>query len=302
MTIRTYLGKITMTLKNNSAESLTGVYKESTDIFNGATLMIPAADIGQDEDFYATVIGYEGGDVGLLVIDKDFPFPVIGSMPNVIDVISGEVIDTVTTKDGGKLEQEKKVEITKNGVTEIFPDEGYALSKVTAVVNVPTSTASKLPQVIDRTVTELTAEDLAGATKIGDHAFQNCDSLTSVMIPNGATSIGKSAFRDCDSLMSVIIGSGVTSIGEYAFYSCISLTSVTIPDNVESLSKYALRMGLFSNKATITFLRTTPPSISSDTFDASALEKIIVPKGCGDAYKSATNWAKFADYIEEATE
>ena len=33
MTIRTYLGKITMTLKNNSAESLTGVYKENTDIF-----------------------------------------------------------------------------------------------------------------------------------------------------------------------------------------------------------------------------------------------------------------------------
>ena len=71
--------------------------------------MILGEDIGRDEDFYATVIGYEGGDIGILMIDKDFPFPVIGSMPNAIDVMSGEVIDTVTKKDGGKPEQEKKV-------------------------------------------------------------------------------------------------------------------------------------------------------------------------------------------------
>lgn len=49
-------------------------------------------------------------------------------------------------------------------------------------------------------------------------------------------------------------------------------------------------------------LSTTPPTIQSDTFYANYLNKIIVPKGTGDAYKSATNWSAYADYIEEATE
>ena len=46
---------------------------------------------------------------------------------------------------------------------------------------------------------------------------------------------------------------------------------------------------------------TTPPEISSNTFTSSKLNKIIVPVGCGEAYKSATNWSNFADYIEETT-
>lgn len=46
---------------------------------------------------------------------------------------------------------------------------------------------------------------------------------------------------------------------------------------------------------------TTPPTIDSNIFYTNKLNKIIVPVGCGDTYKNATNWSKFADYIEEAT-
>ena len=34
-------------------------------------------------------------------------------------------------------------------------------------------------------------------TSIGDYAFSECRSLTSVTIPNSVTSIGKSAFANC---------------------------------------------------------------------------------------------------------
>ena len=39
-----------------------------------------------------------------------------------------------------------------------------------------------------------------GVTSIGDSAFYNCRSLTSVTIPDSVTSIGYSAFYDCSSL------------------------------------------------------------------------------------------------------
>ena len=72
-------------------------------------------------------------------------------------------------------------------------------------------------------------------TSIGNGAFSECRSLTSVDIPDGVTSIGGYAFASCYSLTSVTIPGSVTSIGNLAFASCDSLTSVTIPDSVTSI-------------------------------------------------------------------
>ncbi|MBO7169874.1 MAG: leucine-rich repeat domain-containing protein, partial [Clostridia bacterium] len=54
-------------------------------------------------------------------------------------------------------------------------------------------------------------------TSIGDWAFEDCGSLTSVTIPDGVTKIGKEAFKGCRSLTSVTIPKGVTKIGDWAF-------------------------------------------------------------------------------------
>ena len=58
-------------------------------------------------------------------------------------------------------------------------------------------------------------------TTIGDYAFGECYSLTSVVIPDSVTSIGYSAFAGCTSLTSVTIPSSVTYIEDTAFYDCI---------------------------------------------------------------------------------
>ena len=74
---------------------------------------------------------------------------------------------------------------------------------------------------------------------IGNSAFNWCDSLTSITIPNSVTSIGNNAFRDCDSLTSITIPNSVTTIGEGAFYGCYSLTSITIPNSVTTIGEGA---------------------------------------------------------------
>ena len=69
-------------------------------------------------------------------------------------------------------------------------------------------------------------------TTIGDWAFADCDSLTSINIPNSVTTIGDWAFAGCDSLTSINIPNSVTTIGKGAFSHCDSLTSITIPSSV----------------------------------------------------------------------
>lgn len=76
-------------------------------------------------------------------------------------------------------------------------------------------------------------------TSIGDSAFERCSGLTSVTIPNSVTSIGNCAFSGCSSLTSVTIGNNVTNIGKATFYNCSKLTSMIIPNSVTSIGEDA---------------------------------------------------------------
>ena len=80
---------------------------------------------------------------------------------------------------------------------------------------------------------------------IGDSAFENCTSLTSVTIPDSVTSIGRYTFENCTSLTSVTIPDSVTSIGSGAFSNCTSLTSIEVSGNNKS---YSSADGVLFNK------------------------------------------------------
>ena len=77
-----------------------------------------------------------------------------------------------------------------------------------------------------------------GVTRIGENAFEGCDSLIRVTISDSVTSIGKWAFMYCDNLTNVIIPKSVTRIEDRAFVSCKSLTSVEIPDSLKTIEDY----------------------------------------------------------------
>ena len=69
-------------------------------------------------------------------------------------------------------------------------------------------------------------------------------------IPSGVKSIGNYAFENCTSLTSVTIPSSVTIIYDSAFEDCTSLTSITIPDSVTSIGSSAFRdTAYYNNKA-----------------------------------------------------
>ena len=78
-------------------------------------------------------------------------------------------------------------------------------------------------------------------TKIPALVFSNCNSLSSIILPNSVTEIEGQAFENCSSLTNILIPNSVTFIGTYAFSGCASLSSITIPQSVSTLGDQPFR-------------------------------------------------------------
>ena len=151
-----------------------------------------------------------------------------------------------------------------------------------------------------------------GTKSIPNGAFESCDRLTSVTIPDSVTSIGYRAFGNCGRLEKVIISdllawckinfrdhdanplcdahhlyvnnvevkeltipNEITEIKPYAFYDCDGLTSITIPGSVTSIGEHA-----FSSCSGLTgvTLGSGVTSIGDGAFgDCSGLTNITIP-------------------------
>lgn len=53
---------------------------------------------------------------------------------------------------------------------------------------------------------------------IGNHAFRNCSSLTSITIPDGVTNLSNNAFGGCYNLETAILPKSLKKLGEGIFY------------------------------------------------------------------------------------
>ena len=68
---------------------------------------------------------------------------------------------------------------------------------------------------------------------IGDDAFTECVSLTSVILPHGMTSIAKNAFSGCIRLNGIVIPTSVTEVRDFAFSECRDLTRIYYMGSLE---------------------------------------------------------------------
>ena len=110
-------------------------------------------------------------------------------------------------------------------------------------------------------------------TTIGNFVFDNCTSLTSIVITDSVTKIGSYVFQNCISLISIAIPNSVTRIDREVFYNCTSLTSITISDLT------AISLSAFDGYSKVTTI--TAPSFSTTTFgnNPDDLKNLLVNAG-----------------------
>ena len=157
---------------------------------------------------------------------------------------------------------------------------------------------------------------------VGQYACYNCRRLTDLVLPKSVKTVGTSAFYNCQSLVALEC-TGLETIGANAFSNCFSIQVINLPAvktirssafgfcrnlqrvtlgiNTKTIEIYAFYnaggQAQLTNM-TITCKATTPPTLSSGGFPPPQyITAIRVPANSVEAYKTATNWAQYADKI-----
>lgn len=147
----------------------------------------------------------------------------------------------------------------------------------------------------------LNSVSLSNFTSFTSNQFQN--SLFDVTemptsLGTGTTTIPTSLFADCNNIKTaMVLPNNSTTIGDYAFYNCYNIPSIDHPSTTTSIGTNAYQNCFACLK--YIFRSTTPPTLAhTNAFTGiNPFAKIYVPDASLTAYKTATNWVTYADYI-----
>lgn len=148
-----------------------------------------------------------------------------------------------------------------------------------------------------RDCTSLTSITIPSSIRdIKSYAFYNCTSINAITVPASVTSLGMGVFEGCSSVVQMNIPAGITAVGDELFYGCSALKSVVLPSSITSIGENAFTR--CTSLLSLYILATTAP-----TCEVNAFEKVdrtwctlYVPKG-SSSYQQEGVWGDF--FIEE---
>lgn len=133
---------------------------------------------------------------------------------------------------------------------------------------------------------------------IEEKAFEDCNTLTDIYLPEYVYTIGNHAFSHCSSLTSIRLCGKVEIIAESAFSSCINLPNITIPLSVKAIGDYAF----YNCKSLeeIDMMPLNPPYINDDTIfkGCDCLRAINIWPSCIPDYINHPIWSKYKSLFQ----
>ena len=111
---------------------------------------------------------------------------------------------------------------------------------------------------------------------VGERAFYDLDSISSVTLPTTVESIGSEAFADCSNLLSLVMPDSVSYMGNSVFDDCINLRTVVLSENITSLPA-----GTFYNCIRLSNLQVSPSTFSfgeNAFYDCLSLTYFVFPE------------------------
>ena len=129
-------------------------------------------------------------------------------------------------------------------------------------------------------------------TSIGFGVFANCRSLKNINLPtHNIQAIGKNAFVNCVNLEGDFVFSICESVGDYAFSGCAKIHSISLADNCTSVGTFAFKNCSNLESVTLSYAQTR---IENYTFvGCSSLKNITLPSHLafigGNAFEGCTS-------------
>lgn len=154
---------------------------------------------------------------------------------------------------------------------------GGAIEKITFE-----SGLTKVPSHLCEGLTQLKTIEWGSISSLGYHAFNRCESLTTIDLPEGITALPRLAFGGCKNLTSVTINGKLTYLGEMAFTNCQKLSNFTLqyPEKLKTVYKDAFAYCSGLNELPIGKDKTPNLSyIGSRAFRGCTINTVTLPEG-----------------------
>ena len=144
-----------------------------------------------------------------------------------------------------------------------------------------------------------------GLERIGEDAFFDCTNLNTINLPEGLTELGSGVFKMCENLTEIVVPEGIAEIPYYAFYNCSSLTTITFPSTLKSIEDKAFNGCNFKS---IVSLATVPAVCPDESYIYDLLFEfrtynhapLYIPEGKYWDYAFAPGWGEFIHIKEIA--